>query len=264
MALKGIVTKAEHEGLDIATKAFYKPSADGTNFVIDVDGGYVPPAEVNDLKTKLGEFRDYNRAMHGELEQLRPLKTKYEGIDPEEVKRLKALEADMKAKGVQPDKVDEAIKTAVAAATKPLADALESEQKARKEADARARKARFDQLVEEKATAARVKANARKHVLREAEQSFELNAEGTALVPRQGVKHPTEPHKDLTPDDWMGHLAKTEDFLFEQSSGGGATGGGGRLGQPGAKELVNPTSEEMGAHAVAIAKGEMVVVRRPQ
>lgn len=264
MALKGILTKAEHDAADAGVKGLYKASADGTNFIIDVDGGYVPPAEVTDLKTKLGEFRDNNRTMHTELETLRPLKTKYEGIDPEEVKRLKKLEEDMKAQGVKPDKIEESIKAAVAAATKPLADALESEKKARTEADGRARKARFDQLVEEQAAAAKVRPNSRRFVRMEAEQNFELNPEGTALVPKQGVKHPTEPHKDLTPTDWLSHLAKTDENLFEQSTGGGASGGGRGFGNPGAKELVNPTSEEMGLHAAAIAKGEMVVVRRPQ
>lgn len=259
MGLKATIAKADYDSLDANLKKLYTPAGDG--YALDVEGGIVSSAEVLDLKTKLGEFRDNNRTMFSELETLRPLKDKYKDIDPEEVKRLKALEQDLKNKGVEPNKLQDFIANEIAKHTKPLADQLAAEAKAREAAQQRADQARFRELVQEPATKAGVNAKGLRHVLRDAEDIYALGPDKNSLIPKEGVKHPTEPHKDYTPDEWLAHLAKTDPYLFTPSNGGGADGGN-RIGQQGAKELLNPTAEEMGKHVDDLATGKMVVVRR--
>jgi len=261
MALKAVLEKkADLDALPEAQRGLYTEKEG--KFLLDIDGGFVSPSDHQALKTQLGEFRDNNRTLHGELEQLRPLKAKYEGIDPDEYKTLKAEVEKLKGKGVgKADDLQAAIDAAVEKANKPLRDKLASEEAARVKAQQAADSARFRELFTAEATKAGVRASALEFVLPKAETAFELK--DGAIAPRNGAKHPTEPHKDLTTADWLQHLAKTSDYLFEPSTGGGATGNGhGSGGRPHAKQLINPTPLEMGRHAKEIAKGEMVVVRQ--
>jgi hypothetical protein len=255
MALKAtLASKAEYEALAEPVRALYVEK-DG-KYALDVDD-----AEKVDLKTKLAEFRDNNRTMHGELEKLRPLQAKFEGVDPEEYKSLKEEVAAMKKKGVKdPSDIDGIVKAAVAAAVKPLQDEIASERTKRDEAQKAADAGKFRELVSADATKAGVAPSAVRHVLREAELVFALK--DGQLAPREGVKHPTDPLKEMTPSDWLGQLAKTDAYLFEASNGGGSRPGSKPDGShPGAKRLINPTAEEMGQHVDALAKGEMTIVR---
>ena len=259
MSLKAVLaSKAELDALPEAMRPSYVEKEG--RFALDVDGGTVLAADVQELKTKLAEFRDNNRAMYGELEQLRPLAKKFEDIDPDEYKTLKEEIAQLKNKGIEkPADLQAAIDKAVAAHTKPLAEQLASEKKEREAAQKKVNDARFKELVSADALKAGVAQKSLRHVLREAEQMFELKDD--ALVPRDGVKHPTEPHKDLTLGDWFQNLAKTDDNLFEPSIGGGANGGRQSHDRSGRKQLINPSPEEMGRNVDALAKGEMTVVR---
>ena len=254
MALKATIAKTDYEALPEALRTMYV--AQGDKFVLDVEGGIASPAELTEARTKLNEFRENNRTMHGELQELRPLKERFKDIDPEEVKRLKKIEDDMKIKGIKPDQIGEFIKTEIEKATKPLVDKLAAEETARVTAQRVADQARFKELVTEPATKAGVTSKSVRHVLRDAGDLFELNDTKDGLRPKTGVTHPS-------PEAWLESLAKTDDYLFEQSTGGGANGGAARgIGRTGARELVNPTSEEMGHHMDDIASGKVVVVRR--
>jgi hypothetical protein len=260
MALKPtLATKAEVDALPEAVRGLYTEK-DG-KFRLDVEGDFVPATEAQELKTKLAEFRDNNRTMHGELESLRPLAKKFEGVDPDEYKTLKSEVETLKKRGIaKPEDVQALIDTAIAKATKPLADELTNERKNREAAQKAADDATFRELITAQANTAGVSPTALRHVLREAELVFELKDK--ALTPKAGVKHPTDPLKDMTPNDWLLQLAKTDDYLFKENKGGGAPGAGGGGPKPGAKRLINPTPVEMGQNLDAIAKGEMVVVRQ--
>lgn len=256
MALKAtLATKADLDALPEQQRALYTEK-DG-KFVLDVEG-MAPAGELQELKTQLATFRDNNRTMFGELEGL---KTKFDGIDPEEHKTLKSELDKLKKKGLnKADDLETAIKAAVDQATKPLADKLAAEEAARVKAQQAADAARFRELFAADASKAGVRASALEFVLPKAETSFELK--DGAIVAKAGAKHPTEAHKDLTTADWLQHLAKTSDYLFEPSTGGGANGNGGGGGRPDAKQLINPTPEQMGRYAKEIGKGEIVVVRQ--
>jgi hypothetical protein len=260
MSLKAVLaSKAELDALPEAVRKEYV-ERDG-KIALDLEGGFISNTEALELKTKLSEFRDNNRKMFTELEELRPVAKKFEGVDPEEYKQLKIEIGDLRKKGVsKPDDVQQAIDKAVAAAVKPVTDALNAEKASREAAQRRADEGTFRELVSADATKAGVSPTALRHVLREAESMFSLK--DGSLVPKEGVKHPTDPLKELTPNDWLQNLAKTDAYLFATSNGSGAPGGTGGSGRPGTKRLINPSPEEMGQHMDAIAKGEMIVVRQ--
>ena len=261
MPLKAVLSaKSEVDALPEAVRGLYVEK-DG-KFTLDVDGGLVTGQEALELKTKVREFRDTNIALMAEAEKLRPLATKFEGVDPDEYKTLKAEAALLKQKGVTSvNDIQGAIDKAVKAALEPVSAALTLEKTEREKATKLANDAKFRELVTADANKAGVAATAIRHVLREAEQVFELK-EG-ALAPKAGVKHPTEPLKELTPNDWLQQLAKTDEYLFAQNLGSGAPGAPAPGGpRPGAKRLINPSPEEMGKHVDAIAKGEVIVVRQ--
>lgn len=254
-----LASKAEHDALPEAMRKEYKES-DG-KYTLDVEGGLVPAGEVLEIKTKLAEFRDNNRTMHGELERLRPLATKFEGVDPDEYRELKEEMGKLRSKGVKGiDDIQAAINKAVADAVKPVADKLAEEAKARETAQKQADDGKFRELVSAAATTAGVSSTAIRHVLREAAQVFELK--DGKLSPKEGVKHPTDPLKDMNTTDWLQQLSKTDDYLFAGSNGAGAPGAPAGGTKPGVKKLINPSPEEMGQHMDALSKGEMVVERR--
>lgn len=270
MALKAILaSKAEYDALPEATRKEYVEK-DG-KYTLDVEGGIATTADVLELKTKLAEFRDNNRVMHSELETLRPMAKKFEGVDPDEYRTLKEEVAALKTKGVsKPDDVQRLIRETLEREITPLKTALAAEKEERAKAQKAADEGKFREMVTAEATKANVSPTAIRHVLREAESVFELKdgADGQkVLSPRTGVKHPTDPLKDLTTTDWLQNLAKTDEYLFAQSTGGGAPGaganGGGVVGgRPGAKILRNPSAEEIGRNEAGIIKGEVVVVRQ--
>ncbi len=264
MALKVKITKEEFDKLPEPVRAEYTEK-DGV-FTLNVEGA-IPSTEVLELKTKLAEFRDNNIELSRKVNELSPLMEKFKDVDPEEYRRLKNLEADAKKKGtpMKPDEIADFIKHSIADATKPLHESLANERKAREIAQQQADEAAFRELLTGEATKAKVRPNSVRHVLREAHDVFELKH--GRLVAKEGQKHPSEPLRELTPDVWFEHLSTTDENLFEGSGGGGADpapGGdrSGRIGKPNARHLINPSSEEMGRHADAIASGDMVVVRR--
>lgn len=262
MALKAVLTsKTELDALAEPVRALYTET--NGKWRLDVDD-VVLKSEADELKTKLGEFRDNNRTMHNELEALRPLKTKYEGVDADEYKTLKEEKEKLAKKGLKNvDDIEAMITNAVQLATKPLAEKLTAAEERTQRAQEEINRNKFRELVTADATKARVKASSLRHIIRDAEDTFELK--DGQLVAKAGVKHPTEPHRDLTTHDWLQHLSRTEVELFEPSGGGGARPGNGNgNGNPNAKQLINPTSEEMGRNMDAIAKGEMVVIRTAQ
>jgi hypothetical protein len=252
MGLKYIVTKTEHEALPEATRALYK-EANG-KFTLDVDD-VAPMTEVTDLRNKVGEFRDTNIRLTKDVEKFKPVHDAVTAAGITDVNAHITEFKTLKEKGIsKPDDVT----TAINAALKPIQDALKAEQDARAAAETRANQSTFRELVTADANKAGVKPTALHHVIRDAEDVFELK--DGKLVAKTGRRHPTDASKELTPTDWLHHLSTTQDFLFGESTGGGASNPG-RGPKPGARVLRNPTPLEMGQNMDAIAKGEVVVER---
>ena len=258
MGLKStLANKAEVDALELPLRPLYV-EREG-KFVLDVEG-MVPSAEVHELRTKVAEFRDNNIAVTKERDTLKATVSKFEGIDPEEHKTIKAEYDKLKGKGV---KSEDDLQKAIAAAIKPISDKLAEESSARAEAQKRADDATFRELFSTDAKKVGVRPASLRHVLREASEKFTLK--DGSIVPKEGVKHPTDPLKTLTTEEWLQQLVKTDEYLFEPSVGGGANGGGsgGSSGGGGgnARKIINPTPEEMGRNMDDIASGKAVVVR---
>jgi len=260
MALKATISaKSEFEGLSEAIRALYVEK-DG-KWILDAEG-LVPKSELDEVKTKLVEFRDNNRTMHDELKDLKPLKEKLKDVKDidaflAEHAELKTKAGELKDKGVEGK---EDLQKIVAAALKPIQDQLSAAETARQVAQSAADTERFRNIISSDATKAGVRPNSIRFVIAEAERVFELK--DGVIKPRPGQKHPDDPLKDLSPEVWLTQLARTDENLFAESNGGGANNDR-RGGNGGAapKELRNPTALEMGKHMDDIASGKMVVVR---
>lgn len=263
MALKyKLASRAEYDGLAEPVRKEYVEQ-DGA-FVLDVEGGVVATEDHRQLQTKFAEFRDNNKKLFDENKELK-VKTasldKYEGIDPDKYKEMATEIDDLKKKGVtKADDLPAIVAAAVERATKPIREKLEAEQTARVEAQRAVEKSTFKDLITADATKAGVEPERMRHVLREASELFEFK--DGQVVPRDGVKHPTEPLQDYTPNAWLQQLAKTDAYLFGQSTGSGAPGANGNgNNKPGSKILRNPSGEEMGARMDDIISGKVTVVR---
>lgn len=251
MALKPKISKADLDALPEGLRAAYV-ERDGA-YVLDAEG-LVSASELRDARDKINEFRTNNVDLLKKLEG-------YKDIDVVEYQKLKDTASKLEKKGVKdPSELETLISQAVQAATAPLSQKLEAAEKAAAENAQRAQKARFKELVSEIATSAKAKTTGLRHILRDAEEVFDLVDD--RLKPKDGQRHPDDPLKDLTPQAWVEDLAKREPFFFEASAGGDAPAGNTSGVRPAAKRtLLNPTAEEMGANMDAIIKGEVAVVR---
>jgi hypothetical protein len=262
MALKASLTKAEYDALAKDLQAAYAQKGD--SFVLDVEG-LSPASEVHELKTKLAEFRDNNVRLMKQVADLEPLVTKFKDIDPDEFRKLKANAEKLEKKGVKdPDAVEEMIRRATEAALKPISEKLEAAEKATALATAEAHRSKFRELVTAEANRAKVLPTSLRHVLRDAEDSFDVEASGKAgrLIPKEGVKNPIDPLKELDGPAWLTGLAKEEANLFSPSHGADTNPQNGSSTRVAKTTLVNPTPDQLGANMDAIIKGDVAVVRQ--
>jgi hypothetical protein len=221
---------------------FYTKAEDG-KFHLSIDGE----------SSKLSEFRDKNIALMKELDELRPLKVKYEGIDPDATAKLTEAEAKLATfDGVDP--AEYRLLKARPDATKRAAE-LETDLATEKAAHA-ATKFKTTTTVEFLKTGGRE--SAVDFIATEAAKVFA--ADGTTK--ELSTINPGVP---LTVAEWMKQQVAVSDFAFNPSRGGGAgpVQGGGvhRLGaHTRQNELRDPTPQQLGAHASDIANGKLKVV----
>lgn len=257
MALKlNLSSRSDVDALPEAVRPLYVEK-DG-KFILDLEGEFVPKTELNDVKTKLSEFRTNNISLSQTLNDLNEKIKTFEGIDPEEARRLKAEKAELvkKSGGKSDGNMEELIRETVNAALKPTQDALQAEKTAREAAQRIANQSQMREKITATATKAGVRPSSLRHVLREAEDAFELK--DGEVVARSGKLDPDDPLKPLTPDAWISGLRKSDDYLFEPSVGTGSENSG-RPGAQGKRVLLNPTPEEKGKHMKDIASGAVVV-----
>lgn len=198
--------------------------------------------------SKLAEFREKNIALLKEVDALKEslkefeaFKTKYEGIgDPEAIKaeRLKLAELE---------------KT-----TATLETQLAAEKAARTEAQEKATKSRVRDALRVKALPAGVLPAALDIFLDKAEGIFTM--EGDVVKAKPNTFSPTRPGELLTPDEWIANATRDLSFLFAPSKGSGAIGNHGTTGGSRSGELRNPTPQQLGENAAAIARGDLKVV----
>lgn len=209
---------------------------------VERDGGWVLDADGAADKAKLDEFRSTNVALLKERDEL---KTRFEGIDPDEVRKLadekKALEEQQRLKAGEFDKVLEArLKSAKAEWDKQLSTVASE----RDTLNARLVTIQIDQAVVTEATKRGLRSTAIPDITSRARNTFRLvngvpqafEADGqTARVGKDGLT-------PMTLAEWIDTQVSDAPHLFESNAGGGAAGNG--SGGVGNRSVKNPFRKE--------------------
>jgi hypothetical protein len=260
-----------------ALRAEYKFDDHAQVFVLNVEGDLPGTAKAADLaaaNSKIVEFRDNNRRLmaalgaetiDGATQRAEALKgfdpKKFEGVDPEEFRALKAKAAKLKDKGVDdPDQIDARFKAMLDAAIKPVNDKLASTEADLSAARKKADEGIFRNSVQAPFLKAGGKADAVDFVMLRAAEKFTVV--GGTIKARPDAFSADKPGEPLGLDEWLSGFQKTSAFAFEPSKGAGTTpgnGSGGAAIRQGARVLTNPTAQDLGKYAKEIAKGEVVI-----
>jgi len=227
MALKFTIDKLEE--VEEPLRAHYV--ADGDKFRLDTQDPRV--SEMRESAINAKKERD-------------ALKARFDGIDPDAVKadRLKLNE-------LLAAKPDERIAE--------LEGKLAAEATARASVQKKADRALLREVIGGKALKAGAQPAALDMLLDKAESVFGVVNDVVAATSAHSTNRPGE---KLSVDEWLTAATKEFPFLFKASGGGGSAHRSspfsGRTG--GARELVNPTPQQLGEHGAAISRGEIKVV----
>lgn len=227
MALKTVIDSLDE--VDAALRSHYM--ADGEKFVLATQGEH----------PKVSEFRDKNIALMKERDTL---KTTLEqmgepGVAANALRELNQLKPQV---------------------AQLEADLLQ-ERTTRTTLETRATTARVRDQLRGTALKAGAWPAAVDLLLDKADAVFTLD--GDVVKAKPHIFSPTRPGEPLTPEEWVANATKEFSFLFQPSVGGGATPTG-RPPTPGstghARELRDPTSQQLGEFATEIATGKVKVV----
>jgi len=217
---------------------------------------------------KVVEFRDKNIELLKEVDTLRPIKAKFEGIDPEEAKAAIAKVVALGKKGIKGEEdIDIRVKAALDEQLKPYNETLtQMRQRVEKsEADALADRHRADEYLFQTQIADRFikvggKAKATDFIVGLAKETFEIKDK--VLTTKSGKFNPEKPGELISIEDWLTSTLKEHDYTVEPSKGGGAPtvkSAGGATLKAGQTLLKNPTPQELGQFASEIAAGKIKV-----
>jgi hypothetical protein len=216
--------------------------AEDVRLYVERDGAWHLDADYKEDRAKLAEFRSNNLALIKERDEL---KKRFEGIDPEEVRKLadekRALEEQQKLKAGEFDKVlDGRIKAAKGewdkerSALTSANDALSS----------RLTVIQVDQGVIATATKRGLRATAIPDITARARSIFKLvNGVPTAFESDgQTVRLGKDGVAPMTLDEWVDTQVSEAPHLFESNAGSGAAGNG--SGGAANRSVKNPFRKE--------------------
>lgn len=218
--------------------------AEHVAFYAEKDGRWILQVEGAVPREKLDEFRDTNRALIKERDEL---KKRFEGIDPDEAREVLAMRDDLEKGKLKGGKSIEEI---IEQRTGKMKDEL-----TKRATEAEAAKARLEaDLAQVKITDAVTNAAIKKGLLQTAVDDIAFRAQ-TAFRLREGkvvaveMKNGSEVEaydKDgepLTIDGYVDGLLTKAPHLFKSSEGGGAGNGSGSAGN-GQNQAKNPWKKE--------------------
>jgi Skp family chaperone for outer membrane proteins len=216
--------------------------AEDVRLYVERDGAWHLDADFKDERTKLAEFRTNNVAL---MKELTEFKQRFDGIDPEEVRRLAQektrLEEDQELKAGEFDKVLEARTNALRTEHQKALQALSTERDA---LTGQLTAIQIDQGVVATATKRGLRATAIPDITSRARSVFRLvngvptafEADGkTVRVGKDGVTA-------MTLEEWVDQQVSEAPHLFEASAGGAAAGNG--SGGAGNRAVRNPFRKE--------------------
>lgn len=223
--------------------------------------GEIP--EIVEKTRKLTEFRDNNRSLNDQITTLKSQLEERKDLDPAEYVKMKDKLAKLEKAGVKDSndvqaQVQEALARTVKEHVDPLRKQLEAEKTARAEAQERLNKARLREVIGGAVIKAGARQDAVDYLLTKAVDVFQV-VDGEVKA-KDGKYSPSKVTEPIAVEEWVSTLPKDNAFAFEKSNGGGSKGSG--EVKPGDKVLVNPTPQQLGAHAADIAAGKMKVVHQ--
>jgi hypothetical protein len=260
-------TVSRLEDVDENVRSYYKPNSNGEGFVLDIEGtpqGFIAKTEHADTVNRLSTFRNNNIDLNNELEELRPLKSQYEGIDPNAARVAISQVEELGKKGVKkPDDVQTQISAALNDFTtkvvQPLKAQLEASEQARQDAEREAERGLMRSKVGEEFIGMGGKPGAMDFILGKAENVFGvIDGKVSARENQFSTNKPGEP---ITPKEWLAQQVTSNDtdFAFNSSNGGGASPKQGDRTTSQAQRLVNPSPSQLGENMDAITSGKIVV-----
>lgn len=253
--------------VDENLREHYRLNDSGDGYVLNLEGsphGFVSKTEHADSVNRLSEFRNNNISLTNELEELRPLKAQYEGIDPNAARSAMLQVEELGKKGVKkPDDVQTQISAALndftSKVVEPLKSQLEASEQARQDAEHEAERGLMRSKIGEEFIGMGGKPGAMDFILGKAENIFGV-IEGKVSA-RENQFSTNNPGEPITPKEWLTQQATSveTDFAFNASNGGGASPKPGASSSSQAQKLVNPTPSQLGANMDAISSGKVVV-----
>ena len=216
--------------------------AEDVRLYVERDGGWHLDVDQRETKAKLEEFRANNIALTNELADW---KRRFEGIDPEEVRRLadekRRLEEQQQLKAGEAEKVIESRVAAVRGDLQKQVAALTAE---RDTLGAELVTIRIDQGVVGAATRRGLRATAIPDITARARSVFRLEKGVPRAFEADGrtVRAGKDGVTPMTLDEWVDQQVADAPHLFETNAGGGAVGNG--SGGVGNRSVVNPFRKE--------------------
>ncbi len=210
---------------------------------VERDGAWVLDADGVAEKAKLDEFRANNIALSNQLAEQQK---RFEGIDPDEVRRLaeekRRLEEAQQLKAGETEKVVEARVKAARGEVEKQLSAVVSERDA---LNSRLVSIQIDQGVVAAASKRGLRATAMPDITARARNVFRLvNGVPTAFeADGQTVRVGKDGSTAMTLDEWVEQQVADAPHLFESNAGGGAAGNGSG-GAGGNRSVRNPFRKE--------------------
>jgi hypothetical protein len=225
--------------------------------------GYVPAAELAAANGRVVEFRDTNIALRKQVEVLEPLKTKFDGIDPDAARAALAAQADLAKKGVKgADDVTAMVQAGIAAALKPVQDQLATITTQAAEERKKNEELILRNTISDTFTKSGGVPEALDFIVGKAKNGVFV-VEGGVVKAAPNKFSADKPGELLGIQEWITQQTKEASFAFKQSQGGGASpvtpGAGGGTPKAGQLVLKDPTPQQLGEHAGDIKSGKMRV-----
>jgi hypothetical protein len=212
-------------------------------FYVEHDGAWVLDVEGAVDRAKLEEFRTNNAALSSQLAEY---KKKFEGIDPEQVRKVaeEKQRLELLARGQKPEEVEKIIENRLKTAKTEWDRQFAAVTSERDSLNARLTAIQIDQGITTVATKRGLRPTAIPDITARARTVFRLvdGAPRAYEADGQTVRAGKDGITPMTLDEWVDQQVADAPHLFESNAGGGA--GGNAAGGAGSRSVRNPFRKE--------------------
>lgn len=258
MALKVFVSKIDE--VDEKFRELYEKT----------DNGFMLSTDDTEFKTKIGEFRGNNIALKKEKEQLEATLKKFDGVDPVKYKAAeKKLQEIEDGKLLEEGKVEELVNQRIDRMSQEFKNQISTLQTRAEAAELTAGKYKgqltniavdngISKALQEVASPRK---GALMDILGRAKALWTADESGVLIAKDSSgnVIYGKEGKSPLSPQEWAQTLQQEAPFLFEPSTGGGASGSQKQTSHDGSKIISRDDKEGFAANLEAIASGKVLV-----